>query len=186
MDLSELEKKFPGKKVTFKNGKIYLKDKPGRKGTGKRRVESINLEKVAQMEDIAVREGKIYIPYEVMSSKNSRVFEYTFSKQQGKKVPTLSHSEQYKEYVILTKTHWAKNKVRFLEMIEGLEPPYKVGFYFIRTTKQRFDYPNMMQGIMDLMVEHGWLKDDSMDYIKPLPIGYEVNKEVQGVILDVR
>ena len=185
MDFRDIEKQFPGKKVVFKGGRIVLKDPPGRKGTGKTRFASIDLDKVTEMEQIALSKGKIYIPYEVMSSKNSRVFEYLYKTSERMKVPILRHSQQYQEYTILTKTYWVKNKARFHEMIRDKTPPYRIGFYFLRTTKQRFDYPNMMQGIMDLIVKNGWLADDHMELIKPYPDGYEVKKEVQGVILSV-
>jgi len=185
MDLRDIQKEFPGKKVVYKNGRIILKDPPGRKGTGKTRFASILLEKVPEMEEKTLSEGNIYIPYEVMSSKNSRVFEYLYKKSEQHKVPILRHSDQYQEYVIRTKTYWVKNKVRFHELINDKTPPYNIGFYFIRTTKQRFDYPNMMQGVMDLMVTHGWLADDHMNIIKPFPVGFEVHKEVQGIIISV-
>ncbi len=185
MDLGEIEKKFPGKKVIVKNGRIILKDLPKARGSGRTKFSYIDMEKVREKEALLSNKGYIYIPYEVMSSKNSRVFEYVYSKAEKKKIPVLHHSAQYQEYVIMTRTYWAKNKARFWEMIEGKTPPYKVEFYFIRTTKGRFDYPNMMQGAMDLMVEHKWLADDHMELLMPYPGGYEVKREIQGLVISV-
>ena len=184
----EIEKKFPGKKVVIRGGKIILKAKSSsqRKGTGRTRFSYIDNEKIAEMEKKAIQQGQIYIPYEVMSSKNSRVFEYLYRENEEKKVPVLGHSAQYKEYVALSNSYWAKNRQAFLQLISKASQPYLVGFYFIRTTRQRFDYPNLMQGAMDLMVEHKWLEDDCMDIIKPIPAGYEVNKEHQGLIISVQ
>ncbi len=178
---------FPGKKVIVKNGKIFLKDKGSsqRKGTGKTMFSYINKEKCRLMEAETLKIGKIFIPYEVMSSKNSRVIKYVRKKGQKKKVPTLDYSEQYKEYMILTKTYWKKWRSQFLELIDTLSAPYRIGFFFHRCTKGRFDYPNMMQGLMDQMIEHGWLPDDNMDIIMPIPDGYLVDKEIQGVIIQV-
>jgi len=137
------------------------------------------------MEEKAYKEGKIYIPYEVMSSKNSMVIDYVYKKGQSGKAPILKHSQAYNEYAILSGKYWKKNRKRFLEIINGLPLPYHIGFFFHRATSGRFDYPNMMQGVMDLMVAHGWLEDDNADIIMPIPLGYLVDKEIQGLILSV-
>ena len=188
MDLkSNIEDQFPGKKLVFVNGKYILKDKkaPQRTKPGKKRYEYLEEEKIALMEVTASQEGKIYIPYDVISSKNSREFTWVYSKTEGRKVPKLLHSDQYDTYVILTKTYWLKNKIFFLSLIRKLEPPYRIGFFLIRSTKQRFDYSNMIQGIQDLMVVYEWLPDDNMDILVPVIDGYKVDKLRQGVIITI-
>lgn len=68
--------------------------------------------------------------------------------------------------------------------------PMVVGLHFVRGTKHKFDFHNMVQGVADLMVKHGWIKDDSMDYFLPFPmhIGgeyYSYNKEEPGVYVQI-
>jgi hypothetical protein len=188
MDLNtNIEDQFPGKKLVYINGKYILKDKtkPRSSGKGKKRYEYLQEEKIAQMEAEASRKGKIYIPYDAISSKNSMEFVYVYSQKEGRKVPKLLHSSQYETYVKLTKTYWIKNKMFFLSLIRKLETPYRVGFYFIRSTRQRFDYANMVQGVQDLMVTHEWLPDDRMDILIPMMDGYHVDKLRQGTIITV-
>lgn len=187
VDLKEIEKMFPGKKATIKGGRIVLKDKTSsqRRGTGKTRFSYISHELIPHRENLALQEGKIYIPYEVMSSKNSRVIEYLYRKGEKSKMPILKHSQQYEEYTIRTAAYWKKNLSRFREMIADKETPYRIGFYFIRVTKEIFDYTNLMQGPLDLMVEHKWLPDDNIKIVMPIPLGYEVYRESQGLIISV-
>lgn len=78
-----------------------------------------------------------------------------------------------------------KNKAKFKEMIKHKEKPYRIGFYFIRSTKRKFDYINAAQLPCDLMVKHGWITDDNCDEIIPIFKGYTVDKERQGLIITV-
>ncbi len=187
--LGDIEKLYPGKKVSFdKNGNILIKDKSShqRKGTGKTKFSYLNEEKAAEEQEKAYQEGKIYIPYEVMSSKNSRTFSYVYKKGSKGKVPTLKHSPQYEEYTILSGPYWKKNRSRFLEMVLGYTTPYRIGFFFHRSIKGRWDYGNMIQGCTDLMTAHGWITDDDKDTIMPIPVGYKVDREIQGVIISIQ
>lgn len=68
--------------------------------------------------------------------------------------------------------------------------PLLVGLHFVRGTKHKFDFHNMVQGVADLMVKHGWIKDDSMDYFIPVVLKlngefYSYNKEKPGVIIKI-
>lgn len=68
--------------------------------------------------------------------------------------------------------------------------PMLVGLHFVRGTKHRFDFHNMVQGVADLMVKYGWLKDDSMDYFIPFPMQidgeyYSYDKENPGVYIKI-
>lgn len=70
-------------------------------------------------------------------------------------------------------------------MIENKEKPFKIGFYFIRDSKRRFDYVNICQLPLDLMVKYNWIKDDNMQEVIPFFLGYEIDKERAGVIIKV-
>lgn len=66
-------------------------------------------------------------------------------------------------------------------MARGHENPLKIGFYFIRDSKRRFDYINVCQKVADMMVDAGWIEDDDADHFNPVFLGYEVNKHEPGV-----
>lgn len=69
----------------------------------------------------------------------------------------------------------------FIRVSSYYEKPLKVGFYFYRKSRHRFDYINATQIIQDMMVKHGWLPDDNSDELHPYFIGYEHHKEKPGV-----
>lgn len=64
-------------------------------------------------------------------------------------------------------------------------PPWKIGFYFIRDSKRRFDYINAAQIVQDLMVKNGWIEDDNCDFLLPVFNGYEYDKLNPGVIITI-
>ena len=71
------------------------------------------------------------------------------------------------------------------EMIKGKEKPYKVGFYFIRDSKRKFDYINAAQLPLDLMQDYDWIEDDDSSNIIPVFLGYEVDKRNAGVRIEI-
>lgn len=116
-----------------------------------------------------------FIPFNTPSSKNSK-------RWTGK---LLINSKQVMEYKKETSVFWAKNRKAFLEAIKDLEKPLKIGFYFIRDTKRKFDFVNVAQLPLDLMQEYGWIPDDCMTEIIPVFLGYEVNKNKAGVEISI-
>lgn len=68
--------------------------------------------------------------------------------------------------------------------------PILVGFHFIRGTKHRWDFHNMVQGCADLMVKYKWIPDDNMDYFIPSVLyvedrHYSYDKDKPGVIIKI-
>ena len=66
--------------------------------------------------------------------------------------------------------------------------PVQVDFHFYRTTRRRFDYINLAQGPLDLMVEAGILADDDMMHVVPGCFEWSVDKDnprVEIVISEV-
>jgi len=117
----------------------------------------------------------IYIPGNVPSSKNSKQWTGRF----------LISSKTVQRYTKETKELWITKRKKFLKMIEGQEKPYKIGFYFIRDTKRRFDLINAAQLPCDLMVKNGWIDDDNANEIIPVFLGHEVDKESAGLIISI-
>jgi len=69
--------------------------------------------------------------------------------------------------------------------------PVKIGFHFVRDSKRKFDFHNIVQIIADLMVCHRFIPDDDMSCFLPFPmqneIGewYTVDKNKPGVYIKI-
>jgi hypothetical protein len=119
---------------------------------------------------------EIFIPGNVPSSKNSK--QWT-----GRFMVWSKTSQKYKKD---TKVFWEGFKDQFKEYVENKHKPYCVHFKLIRGSKHKFDYPNPLQTLLDLMVEYGWLDDDNADEVIPVFEPYEYNKDKPGVIIKVK
>lgn len=120
----------------------------------------------------------IYIKGNVPSSKNSK--QWTGRHLVNSKTVNRylkEYGNQWKDKELISKFH---------KMLNNKEKPYEIGFYFIRDSKRRFDYINAAQLPCDLMVKYGWITDDNCNEIVPVFLGYEVDKDNQGVIVTVR
>lgn len=119
----------------------------------------------------------IYIPGDVPSSKNSKVWT-------GKH---LVHSKAAGRYIANTKPIYSNKRIlkAFAKAINSTSPPYKMSFTFIRGSRRKFDYVNMAQLPLDLMVKHEWIVDDNADYIIPKFKEYLYRKEHPGVIISI-
>ena len=180
---------FPGHTlVKNSSGQYVLKPKSKSKSipnkpvqVRKKQWEYLTEENILLAEAVAEADNKIYLPYNVVSLKNAREFGYV----NGRSV--LKYSDNYNRYIILTKQYYLKNKDRFLSLIrmKNRKPPYRIGFYLIRSMNNRWDYTNCFEGVLDLMVKYEWLSDDSAKVVQPIPIGFEVDKFFQGIIIGV-
>ncbi|WP_064610360.1 RusA family crossover junction endodeoxyribonuclease [Streptobacillus moniliformis] len=117
--------------------------------------------------------NKIFIKGNVPSSKNSKQWTGKFL------INSKTVSKYLKEYEI----QWITNKSEFLKMLENKETPYKIHFKFIRDSRRKFDYHNVVQLPCDLMTKHGWLEDDAADNIIPIFEEYEYDKQNPGVYI---
>lgn len=119
----------------------------------------------------------IFIEGNVPSSKNSRNFNI--------KARRSFPSKYTSSYIRKTLTQWTENKGVFNEMIQGLSKPYRIGLFFVRDSKRRFDANNASQILTDLMKKNGWIEDDNMNEVWPVFLGFEINKEKPGVYISV-
>lgn len=118
----------------------------------------------------------ITIHGEIHSSKNSR----RVIRDGGGKVR-----------VIKSKAAVADEKVMGVELLvqlsewermtAGQDYPYSVVFYFIRATKRKWDFANLVQGVADAMVKAGYIPDDDVSHFIPVYGGHEVDKNNPGV-----
>ena len=79
---------------------------------------------------------------------------------------------------------------QIIELLENKEPPFEIGFHFVRGTKHKFDFNNANQLIADLIIAHDVLEDDNMDYFIPFALKidnkfYSVDKTNPGVWIKI-
>jgi len=124
----------------------------------------------------------IFIPGSVPSSKNSKIF------TRGRKLIWSKAASLYRKN---SKESFMLNKEHFLSMLNGKEKPYIICFHFIRATKHKYDFVNVVQTIQDLMVEYGYIEDDNIDIMLPFPLLIDnkyssYDKENPGVYIEIK
>ena len=123
---------------------------------------------------------RIFIPCNVISSKNSKSAYYN----KAKGYSYVTSSKQSKNYVSETELDWVTNRNIFLELIADMEKPLKIEFQFIRKDRRKFDFVNMLQLPLDCMVKYEWIPDDDSLNVVPV-INPEViySKDTPGVFI---
>lgn len=116
----------------------------------------------------------IFIPENVPSSKNSRRWTGKY----------FIESKACATWKALTKKEWAEKANLFRTDVS----PRIIGFHFVRKSKHKFDFINPMQTIQDMMKDYGWITDDNMDELIPIPVPvmgkwYTYSKENPGVFI---
>lgn len=133
-------------------------------------------------------EQLLYIPGHVPSFKNSKRI-ITSKNKLGKIKRSLIASKAWsnyeKNYRIFYK---ARTKGMFKHLFKGESYPLKVGFFFIRKTKQKFDFHNICAGVLDLMQHEEWIPEDDIEHIVPFPFIIDeswhfVDKKFQGLLI---
>lgn len=124
----------------------------------------------------------IFIPGNVPSSKNSRIT----NRSTGRSFPSKKSQQFIKE----SKSDFDASKEEFLEMLKGKSKPYLIGFHFVRDSRRRWDFHNMVQLPLDLMTKNGWIDDDNTTEVLPIPMQidgkYEsLDKDKPGVYISV-
>ena len=72
----------------------------------------------------------------------------------------------------------------------GKELPLEIGFHFVRDSKRKFDFHNIVQVVLDLLTASDIIIDDNMDCVIPFALKieskfYSVNKEQSGVWIKI-
>ncbi len=127
-----------------------------------------------------IPEDAIFIPGNVPSSKNSK--QWTGTK--------LIWSKSARDYREATQWLYASETGRFHKRVSGETKPLLLGFYFVRDSHRKFDWCNPLQTVQDLMVSYGWIPDDNIDEMLPVPVKigeryYHVDKDKPGVYIMV-
>lgn len=123
---------------------------------------------------------QLFCPGNCPSSKNGRRWTGKF----------FVVSKSTKKWRQETKQWWIDNKQTFIDQLKGKEKPYKIGFHFVKGTRHLYDWVNPVQTIQDEMVTHGWIDDDNINEMVPVPFkrkgsytGY--SKKKPGVYIKV-
>jgi len=126
----------------------------------------------------AIPQNAFFIPGNTASSKNSK--QWT-----GKRLIWSKSASQYRTNTTL---FWQAYASKFRKAVAGKQKPILLGIYFVRDSHRKFDFVNPTQTIQDLMVMAGWIEDDNIDEIIPVPIRikgvfYHVDKSNPGVYI---
>lgn len=121
----------------------------------------------------------ITVPFELYSSKNSK--RILFNRTTGRSfVAKSKQAEQNEKDLIQVLTLYRQT---FLNMIKGKEKPYRIHFKIYRQTRRRFDYVNIVQGLLDAMTKAGLIEDDNADVLIPVFEPYEVDPKNPRTLL---
>lgn len=126
------------------------------------------------------KQDVIFIPSNVPSSKNSRIT----NRKTGMSFPSPTTQKYYRA----TKDAYIALKSKFKEIVKDYPKPYDIGFFFIRSTRRKFDYANPINTVQDRMVKFNWIDDDNCLEIAPfvprvMGKRYIVSKEHSGVYI---
>lgn len=131
----------------------------------------------------------IFIEGNFPSFKNSKRFVGGGKiRKNGKRAkPRLIMSATVSKYLNAYGDQWKNIPEDFINI---KDKPLLVAIHFVRGTKHRFDFHNMVQGVADLMVTNGWIEDDNMNEFIPFPFMidneyYSYNKDKPGVYIKI-
>ena len=140
----------------------------------------------------------IFIPGNVPSSKNSRI-NTKHGSFASKTVKTYLNSlgiQSYSSSKKLVKGYVNKPNLienlreDFLKQTSGKQLPLEIGFHFVRDSRRKFDFHNIVQVVLDLLTASDFIIDDNMDCVIPFALKidgkfYNVNKENCGVWIKI-
>ena len=80
--------------------------------------------------------------------------------------------------------------VQLKKLLESTTKPYKLKFYFVRKSKSRFDFGNVVELIADLFTAYNVWEDDNADNFLPFPwiidnSCYKIDKNNPGVYIKI-
>jgi len=129
--------------------------------------------------------GGIFIPHDVISKKNSKR-PVGYQDANGNIKAHLLLSKQYERYITITYEYYMNGGKSFRMSLKEtqLKGPYLIGMYFIRKTAGTlWDHVNMFQGPLDIMQEHKWIHLDNVNWVIPVPLGFEHDPAHPGVVI---
>lgn len=141
------------------------------------------------------KEDLFFIPFNVPSSKNSRVstsrgnFRSAAVSKYLRLIGIQHYSSKKKEVKGYTrKPNLFKESLKDFSCSKDL--PLVLGYHLIRKDKRKFDYHNVVQIIADLLTAHDLIEDDDCENLVIIPYKYKgtyytVDKDNPGVYLKI-
>jgi hypothetical protein len=122
-----------------------------------------------------------FIPGAVPSSKNSIVMT---------RAGFFIGSKATQKYRKSSKIYWDKYRDQFRQLIVSEPKPIIIGMHFVRASRHKWDFINPAQTIQDEMTKNGWIDDDNVDELLPVPLFidgkyWSYNKSNAGVYIAV-
>lgn len=146
-----------------------------------------------------MNDNLIFIPFNVPSSKNSRIntSKGSFASKTTKAylnklgIQTYSSSKKLVKGYVNKPNLIEQLRENFLKQIEGKQLPLEIGFHFVRDSKRKFDFHNIVQVSLDLLTAHDIIIDDNIDCVIPYALKlddkfYSVDKENPGVWIKIK
>ena len=140
----------------------------------------------------------IFIPGNVPSSKNSRINTKhgSFASKTVKSYLNSLGIQSYSSSKKLVKGYVNKPNLienlreDFLKQTSGKQLPLEIGFHFVRDSRRKFDFHNIVQVVLDLLTASDFIIDDNMDCVIPFALKrdgkfYSVDKENCGVWIKI-
>ncbi len=120
----------------------------------------------------------LFIPGNVPSSKNNRVWTGKY----------FVESKACKRWRDSSAPYWKNLTSMFVLQLATKQLPVMIGFHFVRSTRHKYDWINPVQTVQDEMVKHGWISDDNITVMYPVPLKIDgaystYNKENPGVYI---
>ncbi len=136
----------------------------------------------------------IFIPGNVPSSKNSRINTKhgSFASKTVKSYLNSLGIQSYSSSKKLVKGYVNKPNLienlreDFLKQTSDKQLPLEIGFHFVRDSRRKFDFHNIVQVVLDLLTASDFIIDDNMDCVIPFALKrdgkfYSVDKLNPGV-----
>ena len=140
----------------------------------------------------------IFIPGNVPSSKNSRINTKngSFASKTVKSYLNSLGIQSYSSSKKIVKGYVNKPNLienlreDFLKQTSGKQLPLEIGFHFVRDSRRKFDFHNIVQVVLDLLTASDFIIDDNMDCVIPFALKrdgkfYSVDKENCGVWIKI-
>jgi len=134
----------------------------------------------------------MFIPGNVPSLKNSKIktSRGIFSSKTVKKyimalgIQSFSSSKQtVKGYVDPNRPNqFEALRPHFEAMRKGKEYPLIIGYHHVRNSKRLFDFSNSVEIIQDLLTAHGFIPDDNVKYVLPVPMTIDGKLAIEGKV----